>query len=222
MATEIEFNTFLEDPKDVLRCMPVTFTSEVNNGNLVLLDKDVFIDAELASRKMSNVILDNTQFQIMAVIFKRVIYPESLDYIKIDVMVNLLAISATYLYALGFKSLALFMLSYRDKTNSDKFFINLSSNRSRVPKELKDELSLYFPFEKDINSDTKINVVEDKLNILGNDITSKRWLTFMPRKYLDELQVSNGEFISPDIKIQLTQFMIKHEQILIANKDKEI
>ena len=167
---------------------------------------------------MYDITLDKIHFIILGIIFKKVIYPETLDYVKIEVLTNLLAIGSTYLFSLGLNGLGLLLLSYRDMSSSDKFYINLSANRSRVPKELKDELAIYFPFEREINATTRINVVDDIINDLGNEINSKKWITFMPRKYLDELNVSNGDFISPDIKIHLTSFLIEHEKLLLQNK----
>ena len=218
IATDVEFNFFLENIHDILPHLPITFDPNDKDKTKVYFNKDILIDAEGASKKMYGITLDKIHFIILGIIFKKVIYPETLDYVKIEVLTNLLAIGSTYLFSLGLNGLGLLLLSYRDMSSSDKFYINLSANRSRVPKELKDELAIYFPFEREINATTRINVVDDIINDLGNEINSKKWITFMPRKYLDELNVSNGDFISPDIKIHLTSFLIEHEKLLLQNK----
>lgn len=217
---EVELDFSVNDMDTLIKQIPVTFNPEETNK--VLISKDILIHAMEFCNKLNTHEVDILQIRIIACIFKNVIDPRGIEYVRIESIINMFALGFTYLWGLGFKHLALVLSSYVDNSKNDVVYINMTSNRSRITPELKEELNIYFPLKRVVNADTNVNIVEEKINALANEINNKKWIALARKEYLNEINVSSSNFIPGDIKIHLTEFIIKNEKMILANLRKGV
>jgi hypothetical protein len=156
--------------------------------------------------------IDRTQIQLIAIIFKDIIDPRSLDHIRIDELMNLFIVGFGYLWTIGYKNLAILLLSVVDNNSVDELTFASTVNKSRLPKELTDEINYYFPLAKPINETTTSNVVIESINVLSNDLYSKKWVPLVPPEMLKEGITDTYRLIPADIKIMLCMFLLDHEK----------
>ena len=218
-GSDVEYNHFMRDPTVVMMQLPITI--DIPMDNKVIVDNKLLLDCMLASKSIVPGMIDDLHFIVMGIVYKKLINPNILRTLEFPIITNMMGISAAYLISLGYHSLGFMMLSKANKNTGDEVFsLSLTANRARLSQELKDRIKQYFPKERDINADTKINVVEEAINEIGNEIQSKKWICLLNRSWLDKLEVINGNFIPSDIKIILSEFLIKHEEIINMNKGR--
>lgn len=217
---EVELDFSVSNMDTLITQLPVTFDASVTTK--VLITKDILIHAMEFCNKLNKYPIDSLQLQILAIIFKEVIDPRGLKHIRIDSILNMMSLGFTYLWCLGFKHLALLLCSYVDTNKNDVMFINMTTNRSRITPELKEEIQLYFPLKRIINSETTVNIVEERINSLANELHNKKWISVARKQYHNELEVNNDNFIPGDIKIHLAQFIIVNEKMILQNLRKGV
>lgn len=218
-GSDVEYNHFMRDPTVVMMHLPISIDIPIDNK--VTVDNKLLLDCMLASKAIVPGMIDDLHFIVMGIVYKKLINPNILRTLEFPIITNMMGISAAYLISLGYHSLGFMMLSKANKNNGDEVFsLSLTANRARLSQELKDRIKHYFPKERDINADTKVNVVEEAINEIGNEIQSKKWICLLNRSWLDKLEVINGNFIPSDIKIILSEFLIKHEEIINMTKGK--
>ena len=123
--------------------------------------------------------------------------PRSREYIKLDSIINLLAVGYTYLYGLGFKDLAILLVSTSIEDIFGMVTINTTINKPRLSKELKEKLDALYPYRRQINDGTSENLCEKAISELVKEYESK-----------------NMYVIPQDLKVQLAEFIIKHEGVV--------
>lgn len=218
-GSDVEYNHFMRDPTVVMMQLPISI--DIPMDNKVIVDNKLLLDCMLASKSIVPGMIDDLHFIVMGIVYKKLINPNILRTLEFPIITNMMGISAAYLISLGYHSLGFMMLSKANKNTGDEVFsLSLTANRARLSQELKDRIKQYFPKERDINADTKINVVEEAINEIGNEIQSKKWICLLNRSWLDKLEVINGNFIPSDIKIILSEFLIKHEEIINMSKGR--
>jgi len=180
-----------------------------------MLDRNIVIEASQFCKAFHNGNIHRAQIDILAIIFKSLLDPRSLDYIKLESMVNLFSVGFAYLWAIDCKNLALLLTSQVDHNSADVMSINITVNRSRIPKEIKEELNTLFPYKRVINDNNQANLVEETVNELANEIFNMRWIPLAYDKYIvDVLGEKNIQKILPaDLKVQLAEFIIKNERL---------
>jgi hypothetical protein len=179
------------------------------------IDQQVLIDAMQFTKVFENGNIDQSQIDILAVIFKNVIDPRSLSYIKLNSIINLLSVGFAYLWGIGSKNLALLLVSQVDQKPTDVMYINTTVNKSRIPQETKEKLNELFPYKRVINETTTANVAEETINELANQMFDKRWISSFPDKYLEDVipDKNKASILPANLKIQLAEFIIENERI---------
>lgn len=206
MAAIVEFNWSVNSVERIISMMPESQRQCIN--------PDVLEDAKVFCKKLLDADLDTTHISILAIIFKMIINPKSLDYIKIENIYNLIVVGFAYLWGLECKNMALLLVSVVASSSSDEMIINSTTNKSRIPKEIKDELDILFPYKRIVNDEVSVNVVEESINSLSSDIYSKRWIPVAYDKYI-ELTLGDlnlQKLITSELKIIIPEFIIKNER----------
>jgi len=192
------------------------YANRVIQAMPIELDTATFNDAKEFCKALLDSELPLVQLSVIGNIFKHYIDPRGLDYISSDSLLNLFAIGFAYLNKLGFTQLAIWLTSRSVPVDSSTLTISSTVNRNRISKELKDELNVYFPYNRVINSEKQVNIAEEWVNDATNDILARRWLTTAYPKYL-ESQTSTVFSIPQDIKILLAQYIVTNEKLHTKN-----
>lgn len=204
---EIEMDWAISTVSLVLKQMP--------EANKRYLDQVILTDAIHFTKIFANGNLSRAHIDLLSIIFKNVIDPRCLDYVTINSIINLLAVGFAYVWGLGFKDLALFLVSQEDTIAVEKHTINSSVNRPKMTKEIKDELDKWFPYKRVINDTTSVNLVEEYINEVANEMFKIEWITAAYDTYVIDATGMNDKHIMlpADLKMQLAEFIIKHEEI---------
>lgn len=179
------------------------------------IDMNIVKDSYEFCQSFQNGNLNKIQVQLVGFLFKDIIDPRALDHINIGCLINLFAVGFAYLWGTDFKHLALVLVSQPNVIdNEDSITINSTVNRTRIPKELKDELQELYPYNRVINETTRANTVEENITTLVNEFYNIRWKHTAYEKYIVEvLEDLNPSKILPiDLKLQLAKLFIEHER----------
>lgn len=156
---------------------------------------------------------------ILAIIFKSIIDPRCLDYIKIENLVNLVAIAFVYLWNTNNKHIALIFnsLAQQSEDNVEEVVINSTTNFTRIPEEIREELDFYYPYKRIINGEKAVNVAEETIGVLSDFILSQNWIPNSPPKYIEEVigQQPYNKVVTTELKIHLAKFIISNEQNIV-------
>lgn len=213
VGSDVEYNHFMRDLNVVLHHLPVVLDATVENK--VTIQSALLIDCTVAAKDIKPEMIDDLHFIIMGVVFKKLINPNILRSLEFGIITGMMGMSAAYLMSLGFIPLGLMMLSKANRNNGEEVFtMSLTANRARLSIELKDKIKVVFPKEREINSETKVNVVEEAINEIGNEIQGKKWFCLLNRTWLNKNNLINGNFIPSDIKIVLAEFLLAHEEVI--------
>lgn len=156
-----------------------------------------------------------THIDLLAIIFKGILDPRGLLYLKMESIVNLMVVGFTYLWHIELYSLALLIMSEADYSANDEFVFNSTVNRTRIPQNMKDELDMLFPYKRVINETTTSNLVEEWIGNIANEITKRHWIIRTNDHYLEQVHGNYQAKIMPaTLKVVLADFIIKHEKIL--------
>lgn len=187
---------------------------QMTDKQKAFIDPKLVKEAEVFCKQFLYADIENIQIQILGIIFKSVIDPRAIDYIKIEGIVNLITVGFAYLWGLGAKTLALILISKVYQTDDDTMTINSTVNKTRLSKELKEELDFFYPYKRVVNADTSSNIIEEAIGDMSQDIYSKKWLPVCDSNYLvDAIGTDNPmQLISSDIKYMLAEFIIKNER----------
>lgn len=207
---EIEMDWVISTVDMILKQMPAV------NRNYV--DEIILKEAMHFTKEFRNGNLTRAHIDILSIIFKNVIDPRCLDYVSLNSIMNLLAVGFAYMWGLGFKQLALLLVAQPDMTAYEKHTINSSVNRPKMTKEIKEALDIYFPYKRVINDTTSVNLVEEYVNEVANEMFRIEWMTKAYSSYIiDALGTDENYVLLPaDLKMQLAEFIIKHEELNYA------
>lgn len=173
------------------------------------IDMDALNDAKEFTKGFEHIAIAKSNIDFLCYIFKSIMDPRSIEYIKLESIINLIAVGFGYLWGSGFKNLAILLVSAIEETPDGIESINPTINKPRVPKELKEQLDELWPYKKVINKESSVNVAEKAISELCKEYESSNWYTLAPAKY------SEGYFIiAPDIKIQFLEFIIANERLI--------
>ena len=188
--------------------------------NVIMNQLPVDIDRNLVSDVYHHVSIfkDNPitkqQLTLLSYIFKDIIDPRGLVYISSNSMVNLLAAGFGYLWALDCKYMAVLLVSIVANSDDSVMTINTTVNRTRLSKDIKDELMFYYPYTRVINATTDANLAEEAINTLANEIYTLRWESTLPNDILDVAigGKNNIKSLPADLKTKLAEMVIKLEK----------
>jgi len=154
------------------------------------------------------------QVTIISFIFKSMIDPRAIQYLKPDRLINLLAIGFSILWEMDSKYLAILLTSYKDIDDSGAMSINTTVNRTRLTKTHKELLMKYYPYTRVVNANDNENVAEVVLNNLANTIHTNSYTPTVNDKYILEVVENKADItmIPSNLKLLLTDMVIKLEQ----------
>lgn len=204
----IELNWAVSDISKILYQMP---ESQKKHIDLTILE-----EAKVFCKKFLDGNIERAQIDMLSTIFKTIIDPRGFDYLTMENIYNLLSVGFAYLWGIGAKGLALLLVSQLDESSGEDLSINITVNKSRLSKELREELDYYYPYKRIINATTFNNIVEDVINKLTTEFYSSKWVCVADSKYMIEVigEVNHNRLIPIDIKNMLAEFFIKNERLV--------
>lgn len=171
------------------------------------VDMTALEDAKVFVKGFETVTIAKPNIDFLCYIFKSIMDARAMEYIRLESIINLITVGFAYLWGAGFKNLAILLVSAIEDTPDSIESINPTINKPRVPKELKEQLDMLWPYKKVVNRDSATNVAEKAISELCKEYESYNWYTLAPAKY------SEGYFIiAPDIKIQFLEFIVANER----------
>ena len=203
-ADIVEFEWSVSSIEKIVQQLPIKQKNLINYE--VLMDAKNFVEI------FKTDYINSIQISILGIIFKSIIDPRSLEYLKTEQLSNLLAVGFTYLWGMGQKNLACLLLSITDEAQSEVLTINSTVNKIRLTKELKEELDYFFPYKRIVNDETYVNVAEETIGTLVDRLFEQKWITQTSDKYTSEVLKDGGKLLTPDLKILLAEFIIKNER----------
>jgi len=178
----------------------------------VNIDKRIVGDASSFVQKLVDARLSKAQITLLGWIFKDILDPRDLEYVKLNTILALMSVGFAYLWQHNFKYLALLLTAMKIESD-DAIVINFTTNRSRVTKELKDDMDKFYPFKKIIVSsgtvNREVNLADNAINVVADEIYKHRWIFTANNEYIIEATNSMSSNVPADLKIQLAE-LIKH------------
>lgn len=160
---------------------------------------------------------DNT-ILLLTTIFKGQVDPRFKDYLNLDNVRNMITLGFMYLWNLGFKDLALLLFSTYNIKDSSIITITTSSNKSRIPDTMLQELESLFPLR---TAPTKTNpngelLIKSWVEELGNSYYSLNMISLAPEDLIYEVfgRTDTRIPISKDLKVMIAEYLIKNEKII--------
>jgi hypothetical protein len=106
------------------------------------------------------------------------------------------------------------LTSQPGETSGEVHSLNFTSNFTRISQQTRDRLVELFPYQRPQNETTFVNLAEEWINNYTNNLNKRLWIPIPDAHYITEvIGDSNYSLIIPsDIKVQLAEFIIKHEE----------
>ena len=200
----IEMDWAVDTPEKILSQLPDSMKAFISN--------EVLKEALEFTKGFQTATIERCNIDMLCFIFKPIMDPRSLEYIKLDSIINLLAVGYTYLYGLGFKDLAILLVSTSIEDIFGMVTINTTINKPRLSKELKEKLDALYPYRRQINDGTSENLCEKAISELVKEYESKNWKSLASGV---EIPTAENMYVIPqDLKVQLAEFIIKHEGVV--------
>lgn len=198
------FNVFLEDPFEVAYhldpTIPKELIEEAHNGIPDLLAGEI---------KKGQLIINQW-------VLNKVVPARALEYVEKTALVNGMIAARAYLWHKGLYSLAALATCLPVESGWDVPLL-ASDRRSRVNKELLEELSKHFPYYRHVAGKTP-NPVLNIMNTLAGvteHLIKDQWHLTIPEKWIKQGHIlNNGVFYSAqdDVKLDLAQLAMMLSQ----------
>ena len=198
---ELEFSVSNIDERSLYR-----LTSEI--------DPNVLADAIRTSAVLYQSAIPETSVRLLQWVFKPIISPRGIMYLSKPVLVRLLGILQAVLWARGFKDLALLSTARRELSDGA---INVFSmdDKSKIPKELLDELDRLYPFNTPIRGNrqakNETRYIVNTITDFTNHLTGVMLKMTANDQFLQEVYGNTNRryTVKPDIKIALAKLLIQ-------------
>lgn len=191
-------------------------------GNVYKICKKFYSDVpiKLVDRFSSNcnVLLDREisypQRVLVGWVLKKALDPRAIPYMSKKTLVGMIALAAAVLWKNDHKYLSLLLSGFKRIKSDNDDVIALVEFKSRISKDLKEELIIYYPFHnlmRTTNDQNTVNPILGAINILSNEIFNNIWVTTGTKDMVIETQgeYSNILHIRHDIKILLVKLIIQ-------------
>ena len=175
----------------------------------------LFNDAMASAQHLNNHVLLDPQMTLLRWIMKPVISPRGIMYLPKPTIVNYLGVCQAVLMARGHPYLALLCTSFADITDQNTFISGVDS-RTRIPKDLIEELNILYPyFKRTGNKKTQIKPVNMTLNaidILVSDLSIAVWNMTASNEHIAQ-QFGSGHSrripITPSVRVDIAKLIIE-------------
>ncbi len=180
-----------------------------SNLNPELLERSIATAQVLMSKRL----LD-PQMTLLRWVFKPVISPKGLMYLPKKMIVDALGVLEAVLWTRGYKYLSILATSYPVILDSD-MMISPVDSKTRVPKELSDELDRLYPYSRVTNNRRtgmkETNLAAESINTMSDNLTMFSWRSSAHEEMLQDVfsNVNRRFPIVPMIKIDLTKLVIE-------------
>lgn len=162
-----------------------------------------------------NLISDHTM-KLLEIIFKGCFDPRFVYRLSQESLLSLIPVGFAYLWNLGFKPLAMLLVSTYYSDVGEYQMINSTTNKSRIPHDILDKLKEAFPIEKAGNK-TNPNgelVIKKAIEEFGNSFYSIAWVSILDPVFAMEVFEKDDNVcpVREDLKILIANFLIEHEK----------
>jgi hypothetical protein len=178
-----------------------------------LMSEDIFNSAQRTCQLLQPHQVTDVQVLLLSWVMKPVISPRGISYLNRDIIIQLLGVLQSVLWARGHKYLSLLVTSYPRYSN-DEYVLAPQSSKDRIPKELSDKIELLYPFSKPIGrvSTGKVsNYALEAVDQVVADLVSHSWVPTAEDRWLRETlgNTSRVFVIKPDIRSDLAKLLIE-------------
>ena len=167
-------------------------------------------------RKNHNSVPEHGQLQIIQIVMNvgKTLKAEAHGYLGGVEIVSAMAIAAACLWHRGHRDLAA-LVSAKLETGLNRPVKGGSEHRTRIPKELLEELNRLYPYARRLTSRTKQEDQENpaivQINSIDKILKNRNWVLTLPKEWVVELH--KGEYnrrydLPADIKIKLANLAI--------------
>jgi len=154
--------------------------------------------------------------ELLGIIFKNIIDPRMIEYLSLDKLINLIRVAYCYLWVNDNKFLALLVVSVTNSSdNYDELVMaNTSVARTRLSKDMMEELNKIFPYERVINPTKTENVASKWITDYIVKLESKQWIPLADKDSIVEVygNMITVMMLPKDIKNVLAKFLIDNEK----------
>ena len=151
-------------------------------------------------------------------VFKGIIDMRSLEHLNIEHVINIICIGSLWALENGHEQIALILGCYANDTNGTRVNFSL---RNKIKPELKEQLSILFPYEKIavINGkQSTINFVEDTINNISKQLMGNYLISALPGYIIEQVN-GNGlrSIVVPEnIRSLLAEYVCSIEEAYLA------
>lgn len=158
--------------------------------------------------------ITDTQIQLLQWVLKPVISPRGVLHLNKVTLVSAIAIAQEYLYSHGFYFLACFLSSHAMSRN-DELIMSGSDTRTRIPKDLIEGLSKYYPYDQRPKQKSttvkRNNSIIDVIESLASSISDRIWISTMSVEDTEKAlnrSYSKRLIIPQDIKVKVAELVL--------------
>lgn len=175
------------------------------------IDKDLVMECIETARKLKKYSLSEPQITLLKWVFKPIVSPRGIPYISKDKIIDALGVTQAVLWSRGHKYLALLSTCYTD-ISPEVMTINSIDSKSKIDKELIEQINTLYPFSKSKKKETVSNMVLKSISQLSDKFSSTPWLYTASDKFVQEVCPEATKGILPiklELKILLTKLIIE-------------
>lgn len=206
-----ELNWSASNPEFIIKQMPL---------KEVVIDKTIAKEAFMllsSYAKDAPFILPSSTFPLLGWIFQCPFnHVEAYRYLRAKELYSVIAVAYSHLYINGFKDLALMIISAKNTQDDLEFssFNNNSTNRSKIPDDIKKELDSFYSLKKNKvvgNTIEELSIPELGINELSEIMFREEYITMAKKEHI--IEVKNGSsspviIANNNLKIRLAELLI--------------
>jgi hypothetical protein len=179
------------------------------------MDKALLTRALETTAVMNSNIIHDPQIVILQWVMKPLISPRGILYLSKNTIINLLALCQSVLIHRGHHAIAGLCTSIIN-TNTNEIQISGVDSRARIPKELLEQLFIYYPFTKRVGGKVKtlkpLNQAIIAIDSVAEQFSEKDWLLTIDESLLPLVTEGNTNrryVIQHNFKITLANLVIE-------------
>lgn len=169
-------------------------------------------------------VIPSTTVLLVKTFAKKIFDPRFVNVLNIDSMLNLMSVTFTYMYNLGFKSLALYLASVAVEYSDNHSVYSGNDIKKLDPdivNELRNAFPLYTPPTKQVKE--KIYIIEDKVKEFTRKLMDGSMMIMLDENFLSELFELDKDYrkasginlvaIPSELRKIISLYLIKNEDI---------